>query len=48
MARQINHGAIHQLNGGWTKLDDVLRAIHSAVEAGEIHNAEHFVLRQWR
>ena len=43
MQRQLDHGAVHQLDCGQaaTEFDDVLRGIHGRVKGREIHHAQH-------
>ena len=47
-ARQLDHGAVDQLDGGGLQLDDVLGAFHRLVEAREVHHAQRLVLGQRR
>ena len=45
-ARQLDHGAIDQLDRRGPELDDVLGAVHRLVEAREVHDAQGLVLGQ--
>ena len=45
LARQLDHGAVHQLDRGRIELDDVLGRVHRLVEGREMADAEHLVRR---
>ena len=48
MQRQLNHGAIYQLDRRQpaAELDDVLRGIHRGVKSWEVHYPQHLGARQ--
>ncbi len=45
-ARQVDHGAVHQLHRRRSELDDMLRAVHCAMEVPEVDDPEHLVRGQ--
>ena len=47
-ARQLDHGAVDQFDGGGLQLHDVLGAVHRLVEAREVHHAQSLVPGQRR
>src|SRR4029079_10668454 len=48
LARELDHGAVHELYRHGTELHDMLRRLHGLAERRKVTDAEGFVFRQWR